>query len=301
MTDRQVILVTERNVDSRLRIFRFGRLVDSFAVVTQRYLVVIDTMVNLETSGEIMNLLRPDLISERSLLIVNTHGDWDHCLGNGLFVAPTAPYPAPVIAHRIAAERIMSPEAAEGLAKLKAESPGEFDTAENWSPTVLFDGTLTIDGGDLTLVLIPTPGHQPDHISIWIPEIRVLLAGDAAELPIPYVPEWKTLPELRASLHRMNDLKADQVLYSHAQDITDPALIGHNIRYFDELEARCRRALANESIPPEIDALADPAAAIGWQFEDALPPVMALDDLPWPEGHSLAIKAMLKWVRESHP
>jgi glyoxylase-like metal-dependent hydrolase (beta-lactamase superfamily II) len=299
--ERHVVQVIAEDIDPRLRIFRFGRLVDSFAVVTQRFVVVVDTMVNLETAQEVLAFLSQDLTPGRSLLVVNTHGDWDHTLGNGLFAGSDAQYPAPIIAHRVAAERMRSPEAAEFLAALKSENPGEFDSAENWPPNVLFEGTVVIDGGDLTLLLFPTPGHQRDHVSVWIPEIRILLAGDAAELPMPLTSDWRTLPDLRRSLHRMNDLGADRVLYCHAGDVRDPALIGHNIRYFDELEERCRLALTSGAIQPDVERLEDPVAAIGWHFEDALPPIMSLDDLPPPEGHTRAIRAMLQWIQGESP
>jgi glyoxylase-like metal-dependent hydrolase (beta-lactamase superfamily II) len=272
-------------------------LVDSFAVITERSVVVVDTMVNLETAREIMNLLAPDLSAKRSLLVVNTHGDWDHTLGNGLFAGPDPQFPAPIIAHRLTPSRMRSAEAVAYVASLKAENPGEFDSAEIWPPTVLFEESLVIDGGDLTLHLFPTPGHQPDHISIWIPEIRYLLAGDAAEMPFPHVSDWKTLPELRSSLHRMQDFGAERVLYCHAADVTDPVLIWHNICYFDELERRCRQSLTSGTIPKDVEELEDPALAIGWPFEDALPPLMALDDLPPPEGHFQAIRAMLIWIQ----
>jgi glyoxylase-like metal-dependent hydrolase (beta-lactamase superfamily II) len=294
---RHVVRRVEDELDPRLRIFRYGRLVDSFAVITQRFVVVVDTMVNLETAEEIIQFLQPDLVSERSLLVVNSHGDWDHTLGNGLFAGPRARYPAPIIAHRMAHARMRSPEAAAYVASLQAENPGEFDSAEICPPTVLFDETLTIDGGDLTLQLFPTPGHQPDHVSIWIPEMRLLLAGDAAELPFPYVPDWRTLPDLRRSLHRMQELGAARVLFCHAGGVSDPAVIRHNICYFDELEQRCRRALAAGNIPSDIDQLQDPSTAINWKFEDALPPIMSRDDLPSSEGHVQAVKAMLQWVR----
>src|SRR5205823_12393794 len=65
---------------------------------------------------------------------------------------------------------------------------------------ILFDDQLIIDGGDLTLRLFATPGHQPDHIAILIPEINLLLAGDAAESPFPFAESAAAMPQLRASL-----------------------------------------------------------------------------------------------------
>ena len=69
---------------------------------------------------------------------------------------------------------------------MQEREPGRFDGLRLTAPTITFDERLQIDGGDLTLQLFATPGHQPDHCSIFIPEIGMLLAGDAAELPFPF-------------------------------------------------------------------------------------------------------------------
>ncbi|HZJ49394.1 MAG TPA: MBL fold metallo-hydrolase [Actinomycetota bacterium] len=50
-----------------------------------------------------------------------------------------------------------------------------------------FAGPFRIDGGDLRLDLVETPGHTEDHVSVWIPQLRLLLAGDAVEHPFPHV------------------------------------------------------------------------------------------------------------------
>jgi hypothetical protein len=97
----------------------------------------------------------------------------------------------------------------------------------------------------------------------------------------------------------MENLGAQRVLYCHAQDITDPALIGHNREYFDELESRCAAVLATGTMPDDVEQLDDPARAVGWPFEDALPPIESLDEQPDPDGHNQAIKAMLRWLRST--
>ena len=43
--------------------------------------------------------------------------------------------------------------------------PGRFDEVEPTPPSILFgDAGLVLDGGDLTIELIPTPGHSDDHV-----------------------------------------------------------------------------------------------------------------------------------------
>jgi glyoxylase-like metal-dependent hydrolase (beta-lactamase superfamily II) len=312
---RSVRLVSADHIDSRIRILRYGTLVDAFAVVTRNHVVLIDTMVSAAVAGQMIDLLRSDL-RDKQLLVVNSHADWDHVLGNGYFTGPNAFYPAPVIAHWLSESRMRSSESQETLAALRLESPKEVEDSEWHVPTIRFEGKLVIDGGDLTLQLFPTPGHQLDHICVWIPEIRLLLAGDAAELPFPSVSDWQTLPQLRETLADLYALSPEHVLCCHAPNVSDPEVIRANILYFDELERRCRVVAAAGSLPMDVDSLPEPARTIGWPIEDAVPAMMPLNGpssdeaetaanrcaelfAVWsiPEAHDIAIRAMLHWVR----
>lgn len=298
--DRVTEVHTE-GLDRRVRIFRCGITVDSFAVVTERYLLVVDTMVNLESMGTVMGALEGE-ITQRPLLVINTHGDWDHVWGNGLFVGPAARYPAPIVGNRLTGEVMTAARSHDLLATFKAEHLGRYDSAEIWPPTVLVDGELGIDGGDLTLHLIPTPGHTRDHISVWIPEIGVLLAGDAVELPFPLVSEPDSLPQLRLSLQCLSELSPSTVLSCHAPGFTDAALIRHNMAYFDELERRCASIRASGEVPANLSAIEHPAELLGWPLEEALPPGVPLSDLTsvdfYRREHDVAIRAMLGWLRD---
>ena len=52
---------------------------------------------------------------------------------------------------------------------------------------------MSLHGGDLTLELLHTPGHTPDHVAVWIPEIKTCLAVDTVEHPIPEI--WSQSPD----------------------------------------------------------------------------------------------------------
>jgi glyoxylase-like metal-dependent hydrolase (beta-lactamase superfamily II) len=266
----EVQLVSNGGWDERVLVARCGTLVDVFIVVTERYLVLVDTLESEATAAALLDAARPHLAG-RQLLVVNTHAHYDHAWGNQLFAGPGAPHPAPVIGTRRCAELLAAPEAAEYLAQMRARHPGRFDGVRLTPPDLRFDDRLTIQGGDLTLELFLTPGHAPDHIAVWIPEIRALLPGDAAEAPFPFVESAATLPQLRDSLARMAALDPAVALYCHAPTDIGPALLRQNIGYFDELERRCREALGRgvPALPPDE---ADVAALVGFPFGDAIPP-----------------------------
>jgi glyoxylase-like metal-dependent hydrolase (beta-lactamase superfamily II) len=295
MTDT-VTLIPNQGWDARILVCRCGTLVDTFVGVSERYVVLIDTLINTHTATALLEIAR-EYLPGRQLLAVNSHADWDHAWGNHVFAGPGAPVHAPIIASRICAERLRSQQAREKLAEMRAGEPGRFDDVVLTPPDVLFEQHLAIDGGDLTLELFATPGHRPDHIAVFIPEIGTLLPGDAAELPFPFVDSAASMPAMRDSLARMAALAPTTALYCHAPVDAGPALLQTNIAYFDEVERRCRLALARgvPAIPP---AGADVEALVGFPFAEALLPsadAQALEGFYRP-GHQGAIRAMLEFL-----
>ncbi|HVO43072.1 MAG TPA: MBL fold metallo-hydrolase [Aggregatilineales bacterium] len=291
-----VSLAENAGWDDRIAVVHGGDLVDAFIVTTRRYVILVDTLISPETGTELLAFARPRLTTGRTLLAVNTHADWDHCWGNQLFAGSTPVYPAPILGTRRSAERLRSSAEGDTLARMRGKQPGVFDRVELTAPTIAFDGEATIDGGDLTLRLFPTPGHQPDHLSVYIPEIRTLLAGDAAEFPFPFAESPEALPALRESLRRMVALGPAAALYCHAPITAGPKLLVANLAYFDRLESACRAAIARGvATNPLPDA--DVVALVGLRLEDAVPPV---DARPYPpfylNGHADQLRIMLAWL-----
>lgn len=253
-------------LDPRISILRYGNEVDAMFVRTQRFNALIDTLSTPTLCREALAKLGAST-HDRPLIVINSHMDWDHFWGNAA-IAGTAP----IIAHANALERLCAPEAAATLAT-KAAEESRFTEAEIVTPSITFSGDLTLNGGDLTLHLLHTPGHTPDHVAVWIPEISTLLAADAVEDPVPCV--WDDTPEslrlLRASLARLKALAAKVVVPAHGRTTT-PDAIDRNIAYFDELVARVaridRRVLCENA----------PEAMAGLAFEDLLPVRRAMDE-----------------------
>lgn len=223
-------------LDPRIRRFRCGEEVDTFVVETERWLVIVDTH---STPALALQLAEQcvDPAADRQLLVVNTHADYDHAWGNQIFAGPDAAYPAPIIGHERCVARFAEADGAASLARMSIEQPGRFDDVVLTPPGLAFgDEGLSILGGDLTLVLVHTPGHTEDHISIWIRELRVVLAGDAAEQPFPHIDTPAGLTQARASLVRLQELDPVYVLPCHG-DTTEPALLARNIAYIDAVVA----------------------------------------------------------------
>lgn len=103
--------------------------------------------------------------------LVNTHHHGDHTNGN--FLVPGAT----VVGHRKTREAIL----ATGLNKYEGVFTGnDWGHLELRPPEVVFDDRLTIHAGDVRIDLIH-PGyaaHTTNDVLVWLPEQRVLFAGD---------------------------------------------------------------------------------------------------------------------------
>src|SRR5262249_55665807 len=207
---------------------RAGAGVAAAAVVGARHVVLVDTMSAPEEAEAVLDLLADD-VAGRSLVVVNTHQHYDHTWGNAAFDTGGR-HPAPIVGHALGPAIARSPEAAAELARRQAEGP-RFAGVRIVPPTVTVDGGAVGVARGLPVELAPPPGPTRAHLAAWIPEIRTLLAGDAAEHPFPYAERPEDLPELVASLDRLAALDPAVVIPCHG-GTSDPGLLRRNLDYF---------------------------------------------------------------------
>ena len=296
-------LIENQGWDERILVCRNGELVDTFVVVTERFVVLVDTVINPQTAAQMLDYARPHLINGRQLLVINTHADYDHCWGNQLFAGETAVHPAPIIGSHLSPPKFQQEQAVTYLTKMQELEPDVFSEVVFTPPTLHIQGKFVIDGGDLTLELLPTPGHTDDHYSLYLPEIETLLAADAAELPYPMARTPDGLPHMRESLAMLAALPATTVLYCHAPVDAGRQLLLDNIAYFNAIEAQCRAALAR-GLSPAVSEDVDVLALVDCVYETAVPNTPAwqnVHDYYKTAGHASQIRAMLHWLAQERP
>jgi glyoxylase-like metal-dependent hydrolase (beta-lactamase superfamily II) len=267
-----------------------------YGVVTTNYVVLIDTLFSPSALTTVLDALRARVEPDRQLLAVNTHAHWDHAWGNSALVGPDALWPAPIIGHRRGPDLLLSKDAQAELARKQTEDASTFAGVRLQPATILIEHETVLDGGDLHLVLLPTPGHEPDHLAVFIPELRTLFTGDAAEWPLPFVPNPADMQAFRASLRRMIALDPVVVLYAHAPGRTDASVLRANQMYFDDLEQRVRATSSFEQ-PGDLD----PAVVLSYPFDTVLG-AEALDSEErtfYLEAHRAAIRAMIDHVEST--
>jgi glyoxylase-like metal-dependent hydrolase (beta-lactamase superfamily II) len=290
----QVELIPNQGWDERILVCRNDDLVQTFILVTAQFVVLVDTLINPETARALLDIATPYLTSRRTLLVVNTHADYDHCWGNQLFAGPQAVHPAPIIGHESSLPIFNAATTRAFWKECRQEEPAIFGDVVLTPPTLTFSGRFTIHGGDLTIEIIETPGHTPDHTALYLPEINTLLAADGAELPYPGARYPEHLPHMRASLAALAALEAETVLYCHAPVTMGPQLLADNLAYFDYLEQCCRAAKGDglDTLPEDDAALID---QMGCSYADAVPngpEWQTVHDYYRTTGHAAQLRAM---------
>ena len=213
------IWLAERPLDAEMSVC-------AAVVLGEAVSAVVDTLIRPEDMDAVRELLGRH---GRPTLVVNTHADWDHTWGNGAF--PNTP----IIAHRLCRAAMLT-EGAETLAEKRAAEPDRFRAVTIVPPTITFAEFMDIDLGGLTLSIHHLPGHTPDEAVVHLPEAAVLLAGDAAEWPIPTTmlgPLGPWASALRAWATR-DDIRV--VVPSHGP-VGDAQLLRDNAAYLETLLA----------------------------------------------------------------
>lgn len=251
MADVESLRVIDGPWDERILAFACGETVNVFAVLAERKTFLIDTLFSAPLAQALANeaLREAELRGSKApLCVINTHADWDHVWGNGVFSGNFALFPAPVIGHALCAERIRDEASRKELEEMRKNEPCRFEGAEIVLPDIRVNGAAEIDGGDLTIRLIPAPGHQPDQLAVWVPELKTLFPADAAEDPLPFAQNLDEVSSLEKTLRRLQALNALFTLPCHAGSLPEVCqgvkLIERNISYINELKIIAAENLA---------------------------------------------------------
>jgi len=105
--------------------------------------------------------------------VVNTHHHPDHTYGNGFLPAETL-----VIGHEKCREEVLT----AGLEATKVITAPDYGNLTLRPPELTFQDRLTLHLSDFAVELhhIGQPAHTTNDVLVWLPEQRVLFAGDLA-------------------------------------------------------------------------------------------------------------------------
>lgn len=209
----------------------------SYAIVDGDEALIYDTHISLDHARAIR--AHVESLGARDIRVVLSHWHDDHIAGNAVFAD------CEIIALNLTAERL-----GENRAKIERADP---PISPLVMPVTLFDGRLDLSVGNRRVELHHFAIHSADGNVIWLPEERLMLAGDTLEDTITYISEASEIGRHIGELDRMATFPIESILPSHgdpqriAEGGYETSLIGANRSYL----ARLSDAVANGE---EIDA-----------------------------------------------
>lgn len=231
---------------------------NSAFVVTGTGVLVFDTGSS-EVIGEALRRTIAEVTDRPVRWIVISHGHGDHWLGNAAFAGPGLE----IIASSPVAEH-MRTDGERWIAEFARMTEGATGSSTVVPATTRIDARTVRELGDTRVVLLPSGGaHSPGDLLVWLPERRVLLAGDVVysdRMPSTFdadVRRWIALLEEIQAL----DPAPEVVVAGHGR-VTDMAgvrrLHGLLSDLWAAVEAGYEAGKAGYEMLPEVEAaLAD--------------------------------------------
>lgn len=153
--------------------------------------------------------------------VVNENGQGHSMLGNSYW----RELKVPIIAH-IDAAKAFEEDSAGLLERMKSRSKERANGTFITAPDITFDKQYQIDLGNTPVELINFgPAHSSGDISVWLPQDKILIAGDIAfhQRMLAIFPETNTKMWLQ-SFRKMMQLKPQNIVPGHGRP-TDLATI----------------------------------------------------------------------------
>jgi alkyl sulfatase BDS1-like metallo-beta-lactamase superfamily hydrolase len=218
---------------------------NTFLVVTPEGNVVIDTSIATAAPRHVKLLKAVSTAPVRYIIL--THGHGDHTGGVRLWAEPGTQ----IIAQKNHVEFVHYQKRLEGFFAarnaaqfaLPIPKPGAWqgNYAATLLPTTYFDESYQFRLGGLTFNLYHTPGETPDHLTVWIPELKAAFTGDNYYSSFPNIytlrgtePRWAL--DYVTSLNRVMALNPEVILPSHGAPVVGATVIKENLtRYRDAI------------------------------------------------------------------
>ncbi|WP_369250104.1 MBL fold metallo-hydrolase [Streptomyces sp. R41] len=181
--------------------------------------------------------------------VVNTHSHGDHTFGNHLF-APSAT----IVAH----ERAAAEMAEHGLALTGLWPQVDWGHVQVTEPHVTYRDRMTLPTAGPRMELLHLgPGHTAGDTVVWLPDQRVLFAGDLLfSGATPFVLMGSLSGSLRV-LDRLRALEPLHVVPGHGP-LCGPELLDANADYLRWVRELARAGIADGLDPLELARAAGP-------------------------------------------
>jgi cyclase len=219
-----------------------------------RLVLVIDTLTGPAEVAPVAEFAAREA-GDRRVVVVNTHHHWDHVFGNCAFAG------ADIVAQR-ACPRLIRAELRGGDESRRLPPPEGVPL-----PNVTFGDRLTYTDDTGAAHLIHTPGHSEDSLVVFLPESRLVFAGDTVEWPLPNFGQRDGAEAWIRTLRQLKQLPADLIVPAHGPAM-DKRVIDANERYIGGVYEAVAVAKATGAGRGELDLPAGRFLADGVSIDD---------------------------------
>lgn len=237
----------------------YVRQLNSTVIVTDSDVVVFDTNTRPTSARLILAEIRK-ITSKPVRFVVNSHAHPDHWSGNSVYVdafpgvdiiasersrafmIETASLWAPRFADELKSRRaafdeeVRTGKRADGAPLTQEQRRQDEDDLDNYRkfaeetaalrrvlPTMTFGDSLTLIHGGREVRLFTVTGDQEGTTVLYLPQEKILLAGDAVSFPIPYVSP-RPSAQLR-DLEQLSRLDVNVIVPGHGPAFRDKTFL----------------------------------------------------------------------------
>jgi glyoxylase-like metal-dependent hydrolase (beta-lactamase superfamily II) len=217
-------------------------------IVGPQWAVVIDTLALPEEALTMREFIEHEL-GVQVRYVINTHYHADHAWGNCFFPGAT------VIGHAKCREYLLE-YGVSSLETSQKQNPA-LRQVKIVPPHLTFDsGEMTLRVGKKNLIIVTSPGHSPDGISILVEEDRVLFAGDAF-MPLPYVVDGD-VDDMLASVKKIGRMGLENIIQGHGDIILRgeiDAAVKENMSYLTNIKKAVKNAGKRKNVEEYLEEI----------------------------------------------
>ena len=195
-----------------------------YLINTDSKLFLCDTHMGYKSMDVVKEYIKENNLSNKELIIFNSHSDWDHIWGNCAFEKET------IIGHE-KCRKIMQESAGYTLDILSKYKNGDVELKY---PNVTFDNKLIFK--DEGIEFIYAPGHTECSAICYDKMDSAIFVGDLVEDPYPILNygDWDAYVK---TLEFIKSLDANFIVTAHSE-IVNESLVDENIKYIKDF-IRC--------------------------------------------------------------
>ena len=223
---------------------------------------VVDTLATESRAAELRSVV-DSLAPGPGRTVVNTHHHGDHTFGNHAYGPGAA-----IVAH----ERARAEMAETGTALTRLWPDVDWGDVQVTLPTLTFPDRATLHLGDRRAELIHVgPAHTTNDVVVWLPDERVLFAGDVALSGSTPFNLMGSVRGALSALERLAALGPEVVVCGHGP-VADAAVLDETAAYLRWVQGVAAEAhaagleplaAAREAAPGPFTELIDPERTVG--------------------------------------